>query len=234
MITFGKNERFNNCIKGLLTIVIYFFISFERNLPFDLLHIDYDSLPLIVRETYTISLEILILIIIFKMFKGEIIKAWQDLKKNHMKYFSENFKYYLFGLLLMLSSNLLINILGGGMSGNETEIRNQFNIAPIFTFVSSVFIAPFVEEGIFRLSFRNVFKNNFIFVLMSGLVFGGLHLLAGVDTNLLFLYLVAYGSFGIVFAYMLVKTNNIFVSTSFHLMHNGIFMSLQVLIFLLG
>lgn len=134
----------------------------------------------------------------------------------------------------MFSSNFLINLLGGGMSGNETAIRDQFEIAPIFTFISSVILAPLLEEGIFRLGFRNVFKNNFIFILLSGLVFGGLHLLAGASIHLLALYLVSYCSFGVIFAYMLVKTNNIFVSLGFHMMHNGILMSIQMLIFIFG
>ena len=134
----------------------------------------------------------------------------------------------------MFSSNFLINILGGGMSGNENAIRTQFEIAPIFTFVSSVFLAPIVEEGIFRLGFRNVFKNNFIFIILSGLVFGSLHLLAGINIHLLALYLISYCSFGVIFAYMMVKTNNIFVSLGFHMMHNGILMSIQFLIFIFG
>ena len=132
----------------------------------------------------------------------------------------------------MFGSNALINVLGGGISGNEEAIRSQFDTAPVFTFVSAVFLAPILEEGIFRLSFRNVFKNNFLFILVSGLVFGGLHLIAGVNMNLFALYLISYCSFGVVFAYMLVKTNNIFVSTGFHLMHNGVLMALQVILFM--
>ena len=172
--------------------------------------------------------------IIFIMFEDELKKAWIDLKKNHMSYFSKNLKYYLIGLIIMMSSNLLINLLGGDLAQNETSIRDQFQFAPIFTFISGVFLAPILEESIFRLGFRNMIKNNYLFIIISGLVFGSLHLLAGVDMHLLFLYLLSYSSFGIIFAYIFVKTNNIFVSTGFHLMHNGILMSLQVLMFLFG
>lgn len=211
---------------------MYFTFSFFRDLPLELLNIKYDSLNTLAKEMYSISLEVLMLTVIYFVFEEQIINAWNDLKKNHMKYFSQNFKYYLLGLLLMFSSNALINILGGGISGNEESIRNQFDIAPIFTYISAVFLAPALEESIFRLSFRNIFKNNFLFIITSGLVFGGLHLLAGVDMHLFALYLISYCSFGVIFAYMLVKTNNIFVSTGFHLMHNGILMTMQVILFM--
>ena len=232
MIELTKEKRITNIVKGFCIITMYFVISFFKEMPLELLHIKYDSLNIIAKEVYSISLEVFMLAVIYFTFEEQIINAWKDLKKNHMKYFSENFKYYLLGLLLMFSSNILINILGGGMSNNEVSIRNQFTIAPIFTYISAVFLAPVLEESIFRLSFRNIFKNNFLFITISGLIFGGIHLLAGVDMHLFALYVISYCSFGIIFAYMLAKTNNIFVSTGFHLMHNGIFMTLQVILFL--
>ena len=232
MIEFTNENRFKNFIKGICIIAMYFAFSFYRDFPLNLLHINYDSLNLMAKEVYNISIEAFMITVIYLVFEKEIINAWNDLKKNHMKYFSDNFKYYLVGLLLMFGANALINILGGGISGNEEAIRSQFGTAPIFTYISAVFLAPILEESIFRLSFRSIFKNNFLFIISSGLVFGGLHLLAGVDMNLFALYLIAYCSFGVVFAYMLVKTNNIFVSMGFHLMHNGILMTLQVLLFM--
>ena len=134
----------------------------------------------------------------------------------------------------MMGANALIAVLGGSMSENESSIRDQFAIAPIYTYISAVFLAPILEESVFRLSFRNMFENNFLFIVISGLVFGGLHLISGVNMELFFLYVIAYCSFGIIFAYMLTKTNNIFVSMGFHLMHNGILMSLQVFLLLFG
>lgn len=235
MVQFNNQTRLNNFIKGILIVAIYFIVSFYKNAPLVLLHIDYNTLSTLYKEIYSISIEIILLGIIFYTFKDQYKKAFEDLKKNHWKYFSSNFKYYLLGLFLMMSANILINLLGGGMSGNEESIRNQFQIAPIFTYISAVFLAPVLEESIFRLSFRNMIENKYIFIIISGLVFGGLHLISGIDSlSLLPLYLVAYCSFGFIFAYMFVKTNNIFVSMGFHLMHNGILMSLQFLLFLLS
>ena len=231
MIIHTEGNRFNNFVKGIGVIIAYFLINIYKGYPLAILHIDYNSLTVFAKELYTFSIELVTLTVIFIIFEKEFKKAWADLKKNHMKYFSENFKYYVVGFVIMYSANFLITILGGGISGNETIVREQLKLAPIFSFVSSIFIAPVVEESIFRLSFRSIFKSDLLFVLVSGLIFGSLHLIAGVDTSLTLLYLIAYSGFGFVFSYMMVKTNNIFVPIGFHMMHNGILVTIQLIHF---
>ena len=127
----------------------------------------------------------------------------------------------------MMAANIFINILGGGMSTNETTIRNEFQIFPLYTFISAVILAPLLEECVFRLGFRSIITNNFLFITISSLVFGSLHLMGTPINELLPLYLLSYCSCGIAFAYMLTKTNNIFVSMFFHFMHNGLILALQ-------
>ena len=127
----------------------------------------------------------------------------------------------------MMASNMLINILGGGTSTNETTIRNEFTVFPIYIFISAAILAPLLEESVFRLAFRAIFKNDFLYITVSSLVFGSLHLIGTPINELLPLYLLSYCSCGIAFAYMLKKTNNIFVSMGFHFMHNGLILSMQ-------
>ncbi|MBQ9011431.1 MAG: CPBP family intramembrane metalloprotease [Bacilli bacterium] len=232
MFSIQEKERFKNIFKGLLAVLIYFSFSIFTTLPLSLFHIKYNDLSITIKEFYNFSVEIIMITLILLIFKSQIKKAWQDLKKHHFEYFKDNFKFYLLGAMLMMAANSLIAILGGDMSGNETAIRDQFSLAPIYTFISAVFLAPLLEESVFRLAFRNIFKNNFLFILTSGLIFGSLHLLGGVTLELLPLYMISYCSFGFVFAYILTKTKNIFVTIGFHMMHNGILMSLQVFLLL--
>lgn len=234
MVTFEKNTRLKNALKGIFAIILYFFVSLFKDFPLLLMGIHYDSLSIFCKEVYSVSIEILLVLAIILIFKDEFKKAFYDLKKNHLKYFTSNFKYYIIGVAIMMLSNVIILSLGGSSSDNETAIRGQFASYPIFTFISAVFLAPVLEESVFRLSFRNIFKNNLLFILTSGLIFGGLHLTGMLDSNLFFLYLVSYSVMGVVFAYMLTKTNNIFVTMGFHFMHNGILMSLQTFILLFG
>ncbi len=230
----NDKTRITNIIKGIFVVLLYFFITLFKDLPFYLLHIDYNNLSLFIRESYNISIEIILILIIILTFKDQFKKAFQDIKKNHLNYFNNNLKYYLLGVVIMMASNLLINVLGGGISNNEAAVRDQFSETPIYIFISAVFLAPILEEGVFRLGLRNIFKNPFVFIVMSGSIFGGLHLMGMFDNALLPLYFLAYSIFGFVFAYMMTKTNNILVSMGFHFMHNGIFLSLQFFIQLFG
>ena len=232
MITKNDKNEWKYILKGAFVILIYFLFSFFQTLPFDLLNINTQNLPTLAKVIYTLSVELLMIAIIFYTFEKEYQKAFQDIKKNHNKYFNQNLKYYIIGLILMMAANISINLLGGGMSNNETAIRNEFTVLPIYTFISAVILAPPLEESIFRLGFRAIFKNDFLFITISSLIFGSLHLITNPLNELFPLYLLSYSSCGIAFAYMLKKTNNILVPTFFHFMHNGLILTLQTFIFI--
>ena len=227
MITRTKENDFKYCLKGVAVIFIYFLFSIGQEFPFILLHINVADLPSHIVIIYSLAVELLMISLIFCIFDKDFKNAWKDIKQNHLKYFNKYLKYYIISVIVMMAANMLINVLGGGMSTNETTIRNEFNIFPLYTFISAVILAPILEESVFRLAFRSIIKNDFLFITISSLIFGGLHLIGTPINELLPLYLLSYCSCGIAFAYMLKKTNNIFVSMFFHFMHNGLILSLQ-------
>ncbi len=224
-----KDNNIKNILKGVFVIFLFFAFSIYKTFPLEVLHLDFKSLPTLFKECYNIFAEIILILIIVLIFKDEYKKAFADIKNNHMAYFSKNFKFYLIGVIVMMVSNYLISLLGGGVSENESAIRGQFSLYPIYTYIASVFLAPILEESVFRLSFRAIFKNKLAYILISGLVFGSLHLSGSFNSPLVLLHLISYSSCGIMFAYIMTRTNNILVSTGFHFMHNGILMSLQVM-----
>lgn len=230
MITKAKENDFKYCMKGAAVIFIYFLFSIGQEFPFILLHINVADLPSYITIIYSLAVELLMISLIFFIFDKEFKAAWQDIKKNHLEYFNKYLKYYIISVIVMMAANIFINILGGGMSTNETTIRNEFNVFPLYTFISAVILAPILEESVFRLAFRSIIRNDFLFITISSLIFGSLHLLGTPINELLPLYLLSYCSCGVAFAYMLKKTNNIFVSMFFHFMHNGLIISLQTFI----
>ena len=212
MITRTKENDWKYAFKGAAVIFIYFFFSICQTFPFIILHINYSELPSYIKIIYSLAVELLMISLIFAIFDKEIKAAWQGLKKNHLEYFNKYLKVYIISVIVMVTANML----------------NEFNFYPIYTFISAVILAPLLEETVFRLGFRSLIQNDFLFITISSLVFGGLHLI-GTPINELFpLYLLSYCSCGIAFAYMLKKTNNIFVSIGFHFMHNGLILSLQM------
>lgn len=230
MILRNKENRITYILKGLSAIFIYFLFSIYQNLPFEIMHIDVDNLPTYLSNIYSFSLEALMISIIFCIFEKEFKVAFEDIKKNHLTYFNKYLKVYLLGVIVMMLSNVCINALGDGLSANETVIRNEFQISPIYTFVSAVILAPLLEESVFRLSFKAIFKNDYLFLLASSLIFGGLHLIGTPISETFPLYLISYCSVGVSFAYMLNKTNNVLVTMGFHFMHNGLILAMQTFI----
>lgn len=221
--------------KGIGVICAYFILNELLTLPFLLAGINYNSIPITIKVIYTLIYEIMLIGIIILILKDEIKKALNDIKKNHMNYFSKYIKYWFLALIVMFASNLIITLISkGGIAGNEETIRKMFSQTPVYIFISSVFFAPVLEELVFRQGIRNIFSNNIVFIIVSGLVFGGLHVVGNINAWYDILYLIPYCTPGFVFAYILTKTDNIFVPMGLHFLHNGIIMSLQILLMVLG
>ena len=231
----NNKEYIIKALKAGAALFLYFVLSNLQALPFILLNIDTSTLSQTFRIFYSLFYEIFLLMIILLLFLDDLRKAYSDLKKNHKKYFSSCFKYWIIGLLVMMFSNLILQKFStNGIAGNEQTINELFEVSPLYIWISAVLIAPFMEELLFRQGIRNIFKNDILFILISGIFFGSLHVIGNVQNFWDFLYIIPYSSLGIAFAYMLYKTKNIFVTIGFHFMHNGILMALQFLILLIS
>lgn len=231
-----NNKKKLNIIifKGLLPIAIYFLVSIFGGIILELFKVDLKELSLNVRVMYSSLLDIIIICSLLIIFYEDLIENLKDFKKNNQKYFSKYVKYWLIGIGVMATSNIIISLITNNTSSsNQETIMEIFKIAPIYMFISAVIIAPLTEELVFRKSIQNIFENKIIFILVSGIVFGSLHVIPSYMqykqvTELL--YIIPYSSLGIAFAYILSKTNNIIVPMSFHFIHNGIAITLAILV----
>ena len=66
-------------------------------------------------------------------------------------------------------------------SANQEALETAFKSAPWLMVLTGVVFAPVVEELVFRGAVRKVIKNKWVFVIVSGLLFGLVHVL---NTNL--------------------------------------------------
>lgn len=230
-----KKNKYLYPLIGIGAFIVYFILGELEGLPFYLLKIDTNIIPTWLKVIYMIAYEIIFMAIIAFIFKDKLKKDFNDIKKNHKKYYSNCFKYWLIGIMIMMASNLIITfITNGGVANNEQAIRDMMSISPIYIFFSAVLFAPLVEELVFRQAFRYIFSSKILFIIMSAFVFGSLHVFSSMESFLDLLYIIPYGAPGAVFAYMLVKTDNIFVPMGFHFMHNGILVALQILLLFLS
>lgn len=222
-----------NCSIGILVILSYFLLP--TLIKSVISYLANEALSEEVSVILSIIIEILTLAVILLLFNKRIKENYIDLKKNHKKYFSKYFKFYLIGLAIMYISNaILIFVFNGGLAGNEESIRSILLVHPIYVYISSVLIAPSVEELVFRGAIKNIIPNSILYILCSGLIFGGMHLVGNITSIIDLLYIIPYSSLGIAFAYIYSKTDNIFVTMMLHTMHNGILISIQIAVMLFG
>lgn len=227
--------RFKQIGIGIGAMVLYFLLPYLEGVPFVIMGVDTTTLPIWVKVFYLTMYSVLTASLIMIIYNKKLSKDFKDMKKNSIKYFNKYIKYWLIGLFIMMVSNLFINlIVTNDIPSNEQAIRETFNISPIYIFFSAVIYAPIVEELIFRQSIKNIFHNKWLFIIISGLLFGSMHVFGDFKNITDLLYIIPYSTPGIIFAYMLEDSDNICVPMSFHFIHNGILISLQFILLLFG
>ena len=252
-INFNKDNNLSNKIDILEKKVFKFLISFLLII----LLLIWDIIPFEILKAFNIGVEIdpitnakvlalpdnIIYTISFfnsLLFMGILIKLYyKDIKDNLYKYFNYNFKtnlktsisYWLVGLLIMYFSNSIIAIvMNGEIAENETAVRSLIDDLPLYMAFSVMIYAPVVEELVFRKSIRNFINNKWVYVLVSGIIFGGLHALTSITDVISLLYLIPYCSLGIIFGLLYYKTDNIFSTIIVHSIHNTLAFILYMVI----
>lgn len=180
-----------------------------------------------------IGVGVYILILILVYYKDLSIE-FKNYKKDFKNCIKKGFKYYFAGLLGMVFFNLLISITLKNISANESAVRELLYNNPILTMLEIMIIAPLSEEIMFRKSVWATTSNKWIFAIISGILFGGAHLITGGITFNTLVYILPYGSLGFVFALMDYETNSTFTSMTMHAFHNTMTGLLLLLVYSMG
>ena len=197
-----------------------------------ILGIDYEELSSIYKIIFLLGCDLSFIGVLFK-FYGKTIK--KDFKKFFNKKILKNIKlsfdYWIIGLIIMVVSNFIIAIITNGtLASNEEAVRELIDKVPLYMAFQVMIYAPLTEELIFRKSIRDCVKNKYLYILISGFIFGGLHVISSLGNMIDLLYLIPYCSLGFVFAALYYKTNNIFSTIVAHSFHN----SLALILYLVG
>lgn len=214
-------------LKGILIFILFCFSSLFQLIPITLFNIKRTTFNSIILSTFS---NICLLIILIIIYRRELIKEFKLFKKNLLENLDTGIKYWLIGLLVMMISNIIITyILGLNQAQNEQAVQKMINKMPIMMLITAGFIAPITEEITFRKTFKNIFLNKYLFIILSGLVFGSMHVITSYSNPLELLYIIPYGSLGMSFAAMYYKTDTIYTSISMHMLHNTILTLVSIL-----
>lgn len=223
------NKDLKNMLIGAAVLISYLLYNYLFSSFFLIFNINFESLSLLSKELISCLSELLLIGLFIYIYRKRLYK---DLKKYSFNTFFKYIKYWFLTIGLMLISNVIITMFTSiQTTTNQETIISTLYKAPIYTCIMAILFAPILEELVFRLSFRNMFKTNIIFIIISGLFFGFMHVSSS-NTILELIYIIPYSIPGMVFAYTLTKSNNIFVPISLHFIHNSIMMLFQIIIML--
>ena len=116
----------------------------------------------------------------------------------------------------MIVTNTIISSITKSIAINEQGNRTLLNSLPLYSIISTIFLAPISEELAFRASFKEISQNKNVYCLISGLLFGLLHVIFNGD----FIFIIPYALFGFFIAKSYSDTDNILVSITLHAWHN--------------
>ena len=168
-------------------------------------------------------------LVILLIVRKDIFNQFKEFIKNPKKVLNKGFTYWMYGLIVMLISNLIVTSIVGNIAVNEQSTREMITSAPIYAIPTIIFIGPFLEELVFRFCFRKAFTKEIPYALFCAFIFGLLHVLTAFESFTLtsflthaseLLFIVPYGSLGYFFAKAYYETDNIFSSVIPHILHN--------------
>ncbi len=223
--------NYKNLIKLIAVFILFYCSSLFQYIPIFIFNFDINQISNNTKILLSIFSNICVLLILIILYHKDLIKDIKKLKKKLLYTMDSSFKYYLFGVLGMIVSNIVIGLLlKDNGPNNEKLVQQMITISPILMFINAGLIAPIIEELVFRKSYMDTFKNKWLFVILSGFVFGLMHVITSSNSIYEYLYLIPYMSLGVSFAYMDFKHNNIFPSIFMHIFHNSILVILSVFI----
>ena len=219
-------KPFIKYFRFIFIFLLFIMSSIFKLIPITIFNIDVNNITVETNCLLTLfsylMLSICCILLYFKEIKEQFISLIKMKTKKKIIIFDTAFRYWLIGLIIMLISNFIIGQLGIGSPNNDTAVRNMLEASPIIAGLSVILIAPFNEEVVFRMAFRDIIPNSLLYVLTSGIIFGGLHVIGSINTGYELLFLIPYCSLGIAFSKMYQDSNNVFVSYSIHLIHNAL------------
>ena len=164
---------------------------------------------------------VVILSLMIGVFYKQLIHDFKIFKSYFKEYFVLILKTWGKALVLIMITTIIIQIITHTtQANNQIALQNLFNSNPVFIAILAMFYAPIAEELMFRGVFRKFIKNKKLFVIVSGVVFGLMHVIDDSKTLAEFSYVFVYSILGIYLAGIYAKTNNLCTNIFMDFMQN--------------
>lgn len=163
----------------------------------------------------------LIFILMISVYFKQLKHDFKIFKEYFREYSSLVFKTWGKALVVTMIISLILQIVTGvEKANNQINLQESFKTMPVFIALLSTLYAPIAEELMFRGTIRKFIKNKKAFILVSGILFGLLHVIDDSKTLAEFSYVIVYSVLGMYLSTLYVKTNNLCANIFMHFLQN--------------
>ncbi len=243
-----------NVISGIFGFIVYATLDSKKKLKRELPEIKIDNsnkwiclislifclflmflMPNYFGNIQVILTYIIIFSLMIILFRKQLVSSFKLFKEYFREYNSLVIKTWLKSLLTIAIIGIIIQLITNvDNATNQENLNEMFNNLPILVAMLSMIYAPIVEELMFRGVFRKFINKKYLFILISGISFGALHVIDDFQSISELLYIVLYSALGIYLASLYYKTNNVWTNIYFHFLQNTLGVIGMLLLKLLG
>ena len=232
-------EKMYDMLKLMISILSFFIVGDIINLILKLFGITLEESNALGMVVYQLIASTIIFIVLFILYFKAIKKDYKTfkncLKKNILLIIKTFIIFMIVKYAVSFITAIIMVILKLDMESinsiNQKLIETYIKSSPTLMFISTALLAPVYEELLFRLGIKKVVGRNRWFIIISGTIFGLLHVFPleeGVSLTLGLVQSISYVTMGLFLAYIYKKTNNIFISIGIHFLNN--FLSILTMI----
>lgn len=168
---------------------------------------------------FSLLLTFITLIILFLIYKDELIDEFKNLSKKYIKYVVINIFSIIF--IMSLSNAISYAFLKDKLILNSNNDILSFAYSKdVFNMIRLIILSPFMEEVVFRKNIRVIVKNDIYFILFSGLILGTLYIVSEGFTIIGIISSLSYILVGFMLSYSYTKTNNIYINIISRILYN--------------
>lgn len=197
-----KNEK--KVLISILVVCLYFLWPYFFDAFLSLFNISEN-----VHLYLSLCINFVLLFIIMYIYRKKIINDINQTKKDFKLNIKSSIKIFCVGLGLYILFCSLFKELGVPILNNQIATEKMFVKIPVLFILNTLFYYPVIEELVFKMSFKDIFKNKCSFIIFTGLFNALFQIVFSFNGLTDLLYIIPYASILCSFSYMYYKTDNI-------------------------
>ena len=211
------NNKKKKILINILVICLYFIWPYFLNSITNLFNLS--EIPYLY---VSFGVNFIFLFIIIYVYKDILRKYYSNLKRNFKSIFIGSLKVFLFGLVSYILLNTLLDILNIPVLSSQNSRIEIFKKIPIMFVLNTLFYYPIIEELIFKLSLKEVLKDMWSFVIITGLLNAFFQIVFSMTVWTDLLYLLPYAIFFGSLSYIYYKNDNVLLPIFLRICYNVI------------